>query len=59
MGNTEQLSALYEAVIESTEEAIYNSLFKATTMSSKTATVEAIPIDRVKEILARYGIRPR
>jgi len=59
LGNTEQLSALYEAVIESTEEAIYNSLFKATTMSGKGGTVEAIPIDRVREILARYGIRPR
>ena len=58
MGNTEQLSALYEAVIESTEEAIYNSLFKATTMSGKGGSVEAIPIDRVREILARYGIRP-
>jgi D-aminopeptidase len=56
MGNTEQLSALYEAVIESTEEAIYNSLFKAKTMSSKGGTVEAIPIDRVREILSRYGI---
>ena len=56
MGNTEQLSALYEAVIEATEEAIYNSLFKATTMSSKGGTVEAIPIDKVREILARYGI---
>ena len=59
MGNTERLSGLYEAVIESTEEAIYNSLFKATTMSSKAGTVEAIPIDRVREILGRYGIRPR
>jgi D-aminopeptidase len=59
MGNTEQLSALYEAVIESTEEAIYNSLFKATTMTSKGGTVEAIPIDRVREILARHGIRPK
>jgi D-aminopeptidase len=59
MGNTEQLSALYEAVIEATEEAIYNSLFKATTMSGKGGTVEAIPIDRVREILARYGIGPR
>jgi len=58
LGNTEQLSALYEAVIESTEEAIYNSLFKATTMSGKGGTVEAIPIDRVREVLARYGIRP-
>lgn len=59
IGNTEELSGLYEAVIEATEEAIYNSLFKATTMSAKGGTVEAIPIDRVREILARYGIRPR
>jgi len=59
MGNTEQLSSLYEAVIEATEEAIYNSLFRATTMSSKGGTVEAIPIDKVREILARYGIRPK
>ena len=58
VGNTEQLSALYEAVIEATEEAIYNSLFRATTVSAKGGTVEAIPIDRVREILARYGISP-
>jgi D-aminopeptidase len=57
LGNTEELSALYEAVIEATEEAIYNSMFRATTMTGKGGTVEAIPIDRVKEILARYGIR--
>ncbi len=56
IGNTEELSALYEAVIEATEEAIYNSLFRASTVSSKRGTVEAIPIDRVKEILTRYGI---
>jgi D-aminopeptidase len=59
IGNTEELSGLYEAVIEATEEAIYNSIFRATTMSGKGGTVEAIPIDRVREILARYGIRPR
>jgi len=59
IGNTEELSALYEAVIEATEEAIYNSLFRATTVSGRGGTVEAIPIDRVKEILSRYGIRPR
>ena len=58
IGNTEELSALYEAVIEATEEAIYNSLFRATTVSGKGGTVEAIPIDRVREILSRYGIRP-
>jgi len=59
MGNTEDLSALYEGVVEATEEAIYNSLFEATTMSSRTATVEALPIERVKEILKKYGIRPK
>jgi D-aminopeptidase len=59
IGNTEELSALYEAVIEATEEAIYNSMFRATTVRSRRATVEAIPIDQVREILARYGIRPR
>jgi D-aminopeptidase len=59
IGNTEELSALYEAVIEATEEAIYNSLLRATTMRGKRGIVEAIPIDRVREILARYGIRPR
>jgi D-aminopeptidase len=58
IGNTEELSGLYEAVIEATEEAIYNSLFRATTVSAKGGTVEAIPIDRVREILSRYGIRP-
>lgn len=57
LGNTEELSALYEAVIEATEEAIYNSMFRATTISGKGGTIEAIPIDRMKEILARYGIR--
>lgn len=57
LGNTEQLSGLYEAVIEATEEAIYNSLFRATTVTARGGAVEAIPIDRVKEILSRYGTR--
>ncbi|HEU4749336.1 MAG TPA: P1 family peptidase, partial [Gemmatimonadaceae bacterium] len=59
IGNTEELSGLYEAVIEATEEAIYNSMFKATTVRGRGGTVEAIPIDRVREILARYGIPTR
>lgn len=57
MGNTEDLSALYEGVIEATEESIYNSLFKATTMTSRAATVEALPLDQVAPILEKYGIR--
>jgi D-aminopeptidase len=59
IGNTEELSGLYEGVIEATEEAIYNSLFRATTVSGRGGTVEAIPIGRVKDILSRYGIRAR
>jgi len=59
IGNTEELSALYEAVIEATEEAIYNSMFRATTVRGRGGTIEAIPLDRVSDILRRYGIRPR
>ena len=51
----EQLSPLFEAVIEATEEAIYNSLFKATTTTANGLTVEALPIDRVKSVLRKYG----
>ena len=49
-------SALFEAALEATEEAVYNSLLKATTVRSKYRTVEAIPIDRVREILTRHSL---
>lgn len=48
-------SPLFLAVIESTEEAILNSILRATTVSGNGATAEAIPIDRVREILGKYG----
>ncbi len=55
LGN-DAMSPLFHAVIEATEEAIYNSLFKATTITGKDKrTVEALPIDRVKELLRKYG----
>jgi D-aminopeptidase len=50
----EEMSALFQAVVEGTEEAIYNSLLRATTVTSNGRTVEALPIDRLKEILAKY-----
>lgn len=53
----EAMSALFQAVVEATEEAIYNSMLKAVTVSSRGRTVEALPIDRVREVLARYGVR--
>lgn len=55
----EDMSALFEAVLEATEEAIYNSILKATTVTSRERTVEAIPIDKVKEILAKYNVAKR
>ncbi len=51
------LSPLFLAVIEATEEAIYNSLFRATTMRGREGrVVEALPIDRVLEILRAYRV---
>ena len=50
------VSPLFEMALEATEEAVYNSLLRATTVKSRFGAAEAIPIDRVKEILARYGL---
>jgi D-aminopeptidase len=52
---TDALSPLFEAALEATEEAVYNSLFQATTVSAGGRTVEALPLDRVREILRKYG----
>ena len=49
------MSLLFQAVIEATEEAIINSLLKATTVTGNGRTVEAIPIEKLKEILKKYG----
>lgn len=49
------ISPLFEAVIEATEEAIYDSLFKAVTVTGAQGTVEALPLDRTLEILKKYN----
>ena len=49
------VSALFEATVEATEEAIYNSLLKAETVTSNGRTVEALPLEETIEILRRYG----
>lgn len=48
-----QMSPLFQAAVESTEEAILNALFKADTLHGHKGTVEAIDIDAVREILAK------
>jgi D-aminopeptidase len=50
------MSPLFLAAIEATEEAIYNSLFKATTVTGRSKTVEALPVERVVEILKAHGM---
>jgi D-aminopeptidase len=55
--HNDSVSPLFQAVIEATEEAIYNSLFMAETVTGRDGrTVQAIPVDRVMEICRRYGV---
>ena len=58
LGNDE-MSGVFEATVEATEEAIYNSLFQATTVSGSGHTAEAIPLDKVRQILAKYHVADR
>jgi len=55
LGN-EALSPLFQATIEATEEAIYNSMFKASTVTGNGHTVEALPLDRTLEILREHQL---
>jgi D-aminopeptidase len=53
------MSPLFLAVIEATEEAVYNSLFRAKTTTGQNRTVEALPIGRTLEILRSHGVLSR
>jgi len=46
---------MFLAAIEATEEAVYNSLFRATTTTGRGHTVEALPIEKTTQILKKYG----
>tara|TARA_R110002096_G_scaffold257381_1_gene450930 strand:- start:283456 stop:284559 length:1104 start_codon:yes stop_codon:yes gene_type:complete len=56
-----RVSPLFQAVAEATEEAVYNSLLMARTVTSNDATsgaprtVYELPVDKVREILKKYG----
>jgi D-aminopeptidase len=49
------VSPLFQAALEATEEAVYNSLFRATTVTGNGRTADAIPVDRVRALLAGRG----
>jgi D-aminopeptidase len=50
------ISPLFLACVEATEEAVYNSLLRATTITGRAGTrVEALPLDKTIEILKKYN----
>jgi len=51
----DSISPLFLAAIEATEEAVYNSMLRATSMTGHGHTVEALPIDKTVQILRKYG----
>ncbi len=54
--NTLAMSPIFEAAIEGTQEAIYNSMLKATTTTGNGHTVEALPVERVVQILKEHRL---
>jgi D-aminopeptidase len=52
----DSISPLFLAAIEATEEAIYNSMFRAVTTTGNGHTVDALPIDKTIEILRKYRV---
>ncbi|KAF1348043.1 L-aminopeptidase/D-esterase [Delphinella strobiligena] len=52
------LNEMFEAAADATEEAIYNALCMAETMvGNQGHRVEALPLERVKEIMEKYMVR--
>lgn len=56
LGN-DQMSALFQAVTEATEEALYNAMLMATPVSSRASRVNPLPVDSVRMLLRARGIR--
>jgi D-aminopeptidase len=54
LGN-ESMSPLFEAVIEATEEAIYNSMFKAHDVTGNGHTVKALPLQETVDLLKKHN----
>ena len=52
------MSGLFQGVVEATEEAIYNSLLKATSVTGNGITVDALPVDSTLAVVRRYRPAP-
>ena len=53
----DQTSALFQGSVDAVEEAVYNSLLMATTESGNGQTVQALPLDKLRPLLRKYGIK--
>jgi D-aminopeptidase len=52
----DQMGPLFEATVQATDEAIVNALVAAQTMTgADNHTVEAIPHDKLREVLKKYN----
>jgi D-aminopeptidase len=49
------MSPLFLAAIEATEEAVYNSLFKAKSVTGRGHTAEELPVEKTIQILKKYN----
>lgn len=56
--SNDSMSPLFEAVIEATEEAIDNSLFRARDMSGNGHTVQALPLRETIDLLKKHNAIP-
>ena len=52
---TDAVSGLFEAALDATEEAVYNSMLKATDTTGNGRTVRALPIEELRAVLKKYG----
>ena len=56
----DRIDPVYEATVQATEEAIINAMLAAKTMRGADGyVVPALPHDRLKEVLRKYGRLPR
>jgi D-aminopeptidase len=55
--SNDKMSLLFRAVVEATEEAVYNSLFKATSIVGRdNHSCEALPIEKTLEICRKHKV---
>src|ERR1700691_3323825 len=54
--SNESVSPLFEAVIEATEEAIYNSMFRAHDVSGNGHTIKALPLAETVDLLKKHNV---